>query len=106
PARRPPAIRNFVAYSLKRLGVDYVDVYRPARVDPNVPIEETIGAIAGLVKAGFVKNIGLSGGGGEAIRRAAKVHPIVDLQIEYAVATRGPERSIFPVLEELGMSAT
>jgi aryl-alcohol dehydrogenase-like predicted oxidoreductase len=81
-------------------------VYRPARLDPNVPIEETVGAIADLVKAGYVRHIGLSEVGVETVRRAAKVHPIVDLQIEYAIVTRGPEEAIFPVLAELGMSAT
>jgi aryl-alcohol dehydrogenase-like predicted oxidoreductase len=103
---RPAAVKNFVAYSLKRLGVDVIDVYRPARLDANVPIEETIGAIAELVKAGYVRHIGLSEVGVETIRRASKVHPIVDLQIEYAVITRGPEDAIFPVLAELGISAT
>lgn len=103
---RPAAVKNFAAYSLQRLGVDVIDVYRPARLDPNVPIEDTVGAIADLVKAGFVRHIGLSEVGVETIRRANKVHPIVDLQIEYAVVTRGPEDAIFPALAELGMSAT
>jgi aryl-alcohol dehydrogenase-like predicted oxidoreductase len=103
---RPAAVKNFAAYSLKRLGVDVIDVYRPARLDPHVPIEDTIGAIADLIKAGYVRHIGLSEVGVETIRRATKVHPIVDLQIEYSIATRGPETSIFPALAELGMSAT
>ncbi|MBX3233071.1 MAG: aldo/keto reductase [Labilithrix sp.] len=103
---RPAAIKSFVAYSLTRLGVDVIDVYRPARLDPAVPIEETIGAIADLIKAGWVKHIGLSEVGAETIRRAHAVHPIVDLQIEYAIATRGPEEKIFPVLHELGIGAT
>jgi len=103
---RPAAVKNFAAYSLNRLGVDVIDVYRPARLDPAVPIEETVGAIADLVKAGYVRHIGLSEVGVETIRRAHKVHPIVDLQIEYAVVTRGPEEAIFPVLAELGISAT
>jgi len=103
---RPMAVKNFVAYSLQRLGVDAIDVYRPARLDPNVPIEDTIGAVADLVKAGYVRHIGLSEVGVETIRRAHAVHPIVDLQIEYAIATRGPETSIFPTLNELGISAT
>jgi aryl-alcohol dehydrogenase-like predicted oxidoreductase len=103
---RPVAVKNFLAYSLKRLGVDYIDIYRPARLDPNVPIEDTIGAIADLVKAGYVRHIGLSEVGVETIRRAHRVHPIVDLQIEYSVASRGPEAEIFPVLAELGISAT
>jgi aryl-alcohol dehydrogenase-like predicted oxidoreductase len=103
---RPAAVKNFVAYSLKRLGVDAIDVYRPARLDAAVPIEDTVGAIADLVRAGYVRHIGLSEVGPETIRRACAVHPIVDLQIEYAIATRGPERAIFPTLAELGMSAT
>lgn len=103
---RPAAVKNFAAYSLKRLGVDVIDVYRPARLDPHVPIEDTIGAIADLIKAGYVRHIGLSEVGVETIRRATKVHPIVDLQIEYSIATRGPETSIFPALAEFGMSAT
>ncbi len=103
---RPAAVKNFAAYSLRRLGVEVIDVYRPARLDPQVPIEDTVGAIADLVKAGFVRHIGLSEVGVEVIRRANEVHPIVDLQIEYAIATRGPEASIFPALAELGMSAT
>lgn len=103
---RPAAVKNFVAYSLKRLGVDVIDIYRPARLDPAVPIEDTIGAIADLVKAGYVRHIGLSEVGVETIRRAHRVHPIADLQIEYAVSTRGPEAEIFPVLKELGISAT
>ena len=103
---RPAAIHNFVAYSLKRLGTDHIDIYRPARVDPNVPIEETIGAVADLVKKGYVRHIALSEVGADTIRRAAKVHPIVDLQIEYALVSRAPEEKIFPVLKELGISAT
>jgi len=103
---RPVAVKNFAAYSLKRLGVDVIDIYRPARLDPNVPIEDTIGAIADLVKAGYVRHIGLSEVGAETIRRAHRVHPIADLQIEYSLASRGPEDGIFPVLAELGISAT
>ncbi len=103
---RPVAVKNFVSYSLQRLGVEAIDIYRPARLDPNVPIEDTVGAIADLVKAGYVKHIGLSEVGAETIRRAAKVHPIVDLQIEYAAVSRRPEATIFPTLHELGISAT
>lgn len=103
---RPAAVKNFIAYSLTRLGVDYIDIYRPARLDPSVPIEDTVGAIAELVKAGYVRHIGLSEVGVETIRRAHRVHPIVDLQIEYSLASRGPEAEIFPVLEELGINAT
>ena len=103
---RPAAIKNFLSYSLDRLGVDYVDIYRPARLDPNVPIEETVGALAELVKAGYVRHIGLSEVGVETIRRAQKVAPIADLQIEYSLASRAPEAQIFPALAELGIGAT
>ena len=103
---RPAAVKSFLAYSLVRLGTDYVDVYRPARLDPTVPIEDTIGAIADLVKAGYVRSIGLSEVGPETIRRAAKVHPIADLQIEYSIASRDPEDAIFPALAALGIGAT
>ncbi|WP_304188216.1 aldo/keto reductase, partial [Phenylobacterium aquaticum] len=92
--------------SLKRLGVDHIDIYRPARLDPAVPIEETVGAIADLVKAGYVRHIGLSEVGAETIRRAATVHPIVDLQIEYSLISRGVEDKILPVCRELGIAIT
>src|SRR5215212_1852738 len=95
---RPAAIKNFLAYSLTRLGVDYIDIYRPSRLDPTVPIEETIGTIAELVKAGYVRAIGLSEVGAETIRGANAVHPITDLQIEYSLVSRSPERSILPAL--------
>jgi pyridoxine 4-dehydrogenase len=107
---RPAAVRNFVAYSLKRLGTDYIDIYRPARVDPNVPIEDTVGAIADLVKAGYVKHIGLSEVGADTLRRASAVHPISDLQIEYSVISRSIEGSappaILPTARELGIGIT
>src|SRR5580765_882179 len=103
---RPAAVKNFLAHSLTRLGVDHIDIYRPARLDPAVPIEETIGAIAELVKAGYVRAIGLSEVGADTIRRAHAVHPIADLQIEYSLISRGPETQIFPLLAELGISAT
>jgi aryl-alcohol dehydrogenase-like predicted oxidoreductase len=103
---RPAAVRNFLAYTLTRLGRDHVDIYRPGRLDPAVPIEETIGAIADLVKAGLVRAIGLSEVGPETIRRAHAVHPIADLQIEYSLVSRGPEARIFPVLAELGIGVT
>jgi aryl-alcohol dehydrogenase-like predicted oxidoreductase len=103
---RPASVKNFLAHSLVRLGVDHVDIYRPARLDPDVPIEDTIGAIADLVKAGYVRAIGLSEVGPETIRRAQAVHPIVDLQIEYSLVSRGPEATIFPVLDELGIAVT
>lgn len=103
---RPAAVKNFAAYSLQRLGVDHIDIYRLARLDPQVPIEDTIGAIADLVKAGYVRHIGLSEVGPETIRRAAAVHPIVDLQIEYSLISRGPEEAIVPTLAELGIGMT
>jgi aryl-alcohol dehydrogenase-like predicted oxidoreductase len=103
---RPAAVKTSLAYTLVRLGVDHIDVYRPARLDPNVPIEETVGAIADMVKAGYVKHIGLSEVGAETIRRAAKVHPIVDLQIEYSLMSRGLEDEILAVTRELGISIT
>src|SRR5471032_149314 len=103
---RPASVKNFAAYSLQRLGVEHIDIYRPARLDPTVPIEDTIGAIADLVKGGYVRSIGLSEVGPETIRRAARVHPIHDLQIEYSIVSRDPEDAIFPVLAELGIGAT
>ncbi|WP_036170949.1 aldo/keto reductase [Massilia sp. 9096] len=103
---RPAAVRNFVAYSLKRLGTDYIDIYRPARLDPNVPIEDTVGAIADLVKAGYVKHVGLSEVGAETLRRASAVHPISDLQIEYSVISRSIEKAILPTARELGIGIT
>lgn len=103
---RPIAVKNFVTYSLNRLGVSHIDIYRPARLDAQVPIEDTIGAIADLVKAGYVRHIGLSEVGADTIKRAAAVHPIVDLQIEYSIISRGPEAKIFPVLAELGIACT
>lgn len=103
---RPVAVRNALAHTLTRLGVEHIDIYRPARLDPNVPIEETVGAIAEMVKAGYVRFIGLSEVGAETIRRAHAVHPIVDLQIEYSLISRSPEEKIFPVLDELGIGVT
>ena len=103
---RPAALKTFVAYSLRRLNLDYIDIYRPARLDPVVPIEDTIGAIADLVQAGYVRHIGLSEVGATTIRRAAAVHPIVDLQIEYAIITRGIEDAILPTCRELGIAIT
>jgi len=103
---RPAAVKNALAYSLVRLGVDYIDIYRPSRLDPAVPIEETVGSIADLVKAGYVRSIGLSEVGPETIRRARAAHPISDLQIEYAIVTRRPEAKIFPALAELGIGVT
>ncbi|WOX09535.1 aldo/keto reductase [Streptomyces sp. N50] len=103
---RPAAVKNFAAYSLQRLGVDHIDVYRIARVDPGVPIEETVGAIAELVEQGYVRHIGLSEVGADTIRRAAATAPIADVQLEYALITRGIEDRILPVTRELGISVT
>ncbi|WTJ96750.1 aldo/keto reductase [Streptomyces sp. NBC_01537] len=103
---RPAAVKNFAAYSLQRLGLDHIDVYRIARVDPDVPIEETVGAIAGLVEAGYVRHIGLSEVGADTIRRAAAVAPIADLQIEYSLISRGIEDDILPTVRELGIGIT
>jgi len=103
---RPAALKNFIAYSLQRLGVDHIDIYRPARLDPNVPIEETVGAIADMIKAGYVRHIGLSEVGAETIRRAAAVHPIADLQIEYSLISRGIEDKILPACRDLGVGIT
>jgi aryl-alcohol dehydrogenase-like predicted oxidoreductase len=100
------ATRTALAYTLKRLRVDYIDIYRPARVAPDIPIEDTIGAIAEMVKEGYVRHIGLSEAGVDSIRKAHAVHPIVDLQIEYAILTRGVEDKILPVLRELGIGMT
>lgn len=103
---RPAAVKNFLAYSLRRLGTDYVDIYRPARLDPKVPIEETIGAIADMVKAGHVRHIALSEVGADTIRKAASVAPIADLQIEYSLISRDIEKEILPVCRELGIGIT
>lgn len=103
---RPTAVKTALAYTLQRLGVDYIDIYRPARLDPATPIEETVGAIAELIEAGYVRYIGLSEMGSDTIRRAAAVHPICDLQIEYALVTRAIERDILPACRELGVGVT
>jgi aryl-alcohol dehydrogenase-like predicted oxidoreductase len=103
---RPKALKNFLAYSLQRLGVDYIDIYRPARLDPQVPIEDTVGAIAELIKAGWVRHIGLSEVGADTLRRAAAVHPISDLQIEYSLISRGIEARILPAARKLGIGIT
>jgi aryl-alcohol dehydrogenase-like predicted oxidoreductase len=103
---RPAAVKNFLAYSLQRLGVEAIDIYRPARLDPNVPIEDTIGALAEMIKAGYIKHIGLSEVGSETIRRAHAVHPIADLQIEYSLVSRGIESDILKACRELGIGIT
>jgi aryl-alcohol dehydrogenase-like predicted oxidoreductase len=103
---RPPAVKNFLAYTLARLGTDYVDVYRPGRVFPDIPIEDTVGAIAELVEAGYVRHVGLSEAGAETVRRAHAVHPISDLQIEYSLLSRAIEDEIIPTCRELGIGVT
>ena len=101
---RPQSAKNFLAYSLRRLGTDYVDLYQPARVDPTVPIEDTIGAVADMVKAGYVRYIGLSEASAKTVRRAQAVHPIAALQIEYSLFSRGIEHDTLPTLRELGIA--
>lgn len=103
---RPEAVKTSLAYTLQRLGTDYIDLYQPARIDPTVPIEETIGAISEMVKAGYVRQIGLSEVGTEVIRRAHAVHPITWLQIEYSLLSRGIEADILPTVRELGIAVT
>lgn len=103
---RPEATKNFLSYTLERLGTDYIDIYRPGRLDPDVPIEETIGAIAELIEDGYVRYAGLSEVGAETLRRANAVHPIADLQIEYSLISRGIEDEILPTCRELGVGIT
>jgi aryl-alcohol dehydrogenase-like predicted oxidoreductase len=102
----PAMAKSSLAYSLTRLGTDYVDLYQPARLDPRVPIEDTVGAIAEMVQAGYVRYIGLSEVGAETIRRAHAVHPIAALQIEYSLMSRGIEATILPTVRELGIGVT
>ncbi|WP_433718225.1 aldo/keto reductase [Actinoplanes sp. CA-051413] len=103
---RPEAVRNFLAYTLTRLGVDHIDIYRPARLDPAVPIEDTVGAIKEMIDAGYVRHLGLSEVGAETIRRAQAVHPVADLQIEYSLLSRAVEAEVLPTLRELGIGLT
>jgi aryl-alcohol dehydrogenase-like predicted oxidoreductase len=103
---RPVAVRNFLAYSLQRLGTDHIDIYRLGRVDPQVPIEDTVGAIAEMIAAGWVRHVGLSEAGAETVRRANAVHPVADLQIEYSLLSRGIEAEILPTCRELGVGVT
>ena len=100
---RPNAVKKFAAYSLQRLGVDVIDIYQPGRIDPNVPVEETVGAIADLIKEGKVRYLGLSETGAENIRRAHKVHPVTALEIEYSLGARLIEQEILPTVRELGI---
>jgi aryl-alcohol dehydrogenase-like predicted oxidoreductase len=103
---RPAAVKTFLAYTLRRLGTDYVDIYRPGRLDPAVPIEETVGAIADLIEAGYVRHLGLSEVGADTLRRAHATHPVADLQIEYSLLSRGIEAEILPAARELGVGVT
>jgi aryl-alcohol dehydrogenase-like predicted oxidoreductase len=103
---RPAAVRNFLAYSLTRLGTDYIDLYQPARLDPDVPIEDTVGAIGDMIDAGFVRYVGLSEVGAETVRRAHAVRPVAALQIEYSLMSRGIEAEILPCVRELGAGLT
>jgi aryl-alcohol dehydrogenase-like predicted oxidoreductase len=103
---RPAAVQTFLAYTLRRLGTDHVDIYRPARIDPSVPIEDTVGAIAEMVQAGYVRHVGLSEAGVDTIRRAHAVHRICDLQIEYSLLSRGIEAEILPACRDLGIGVT
>ncbi|WP_377702453.1 aldo/keto reductase [Pseudoduganella sp. UC29_71] len=102
----PAAVKTSAAYSLQRLGTGHIDIYRPARLDHKVPIEDTVGAIADLVRAGYVKHIGLSEVGPDTLRRAHAVHPIADLQIEYSMISRGIENGILQTCRELGIGVT
>ena len=103
---RPVAVQNFLAYTLQRLGTDHVDIYRLGRVDPAVPIEDTVGAIAEMIDAGYVRHVGLSEAGAETLRRAHATHPVADLQIEYSLLSRGIEAEILPTCRELGVGVT
>jgi aryl-alcohol dehydrogenase-like predicted oxidoreductase len=103
---RPAAVKNFLAYSLKRLGVDHIDLYQPARVDPAVPIAETIGAMVEMKEKGYIRYLGLSEAGPDTIRKAHAVHPVSALQIEYSIVSRSIEERILPVVHELGISIT
>jgi aryl-alcohol dehydrogenase-like predicted oxidoreductase len=103
---RPNAVKTFLAYTLRRLGTDYVDIYRLGRVDPNVPIEETVGAIAEMIDAGYVRYVGLSEAGADTVRRASQVHAVADLQIEYSLISRDIETEILPTCRELGVGIT
>jgi aryl-alcohol dehydrogenase-like predicted oxidoreductase len=103
---RPTATKSFLSYTLQRLGTDHIDIYRPGRLDPNVPIEDTVGAIADLIKGGYVRYVGLSEVGPETLRRANAVHPVADLQIEYSLISRGIEDEILPACRDLGIGIT
>jgi aryl-alcohol dehydrogenase-like predicted oxidoreductase len=101
---RPVAVRNFLSYSLQRLCVEYIDLYYPARVDPNVPIEDTVGTLGELITEGKIRYVGLSEAGPDTLRRAAAVQPLAMLQTEYSLWTREPEMDVLPVCRELGIA--
>jgi aryl-alcohol dehydrogenase-like predicted oxidoreductase len=103
---RPVAVKTFLAYTLRRLGTDHVDIYRPGRLDPAVPIEDSVGAIKDLITAGHVRHLGLSEVGAETVRRAHAVHRVADVQIEYSLLSRGVERQILPACRDLGIGVT
>ncbi len=103
---RPEAVKNFLSYSLRRLGTDYIDLYQPSRVDARTPMEDTMGALTSLVQAGYVRHIGISEASAATIRRAYKAAPLVALQIEYSLVSRGAETTILPAARELGMGIT
>ncbi|SAK88889.1 aldo/keto reductase [Caballeronia temeraria] len=103
---RPVAVKNSLAYTLQRLGVEHIDIYRPARLDASVPVEDTVGAIVEMIDAGYVRHVGLSEVGADTIRKAAAVHPVCDLQIEYSLISRGIEEAILPACRELGIGIT
>lgn len=103
---RPAAVKNFLTMSLKRLGTDYIDLYMPSRVDPEVPIEDTVGAVKEMIGAGYVRHLGLSEANAETIRRAHAVHPVTALQTEYSLFQRDPETKVRPVLDEIGAGLT
>jgi aryl-alcohol dehydrogenase-like predicted oxidoreductase len=102
----PAMVKSSLGYSLTRLGTDYIDLYQPARLDPRVPIEETVGAITEMIQAGYVRYLGLSEMGADTIRRAAAVHPVTALQIEYSLMSRGIESGILPAVRDLGVGVT
>ena len=100
---RPNSVKNFAAYSLQRLGVETIDLYQPGRADPEVPYEDTIGAVADLIKEGKVRYLGVSEVGADLLRRAHAVHPVTALEIEYSLASRFIEAEILPAARELGI---
>ncbi len=100
---RPEAVKNFASYSLTRLNIEAIDIYQPGRINPSIPIEDTVGAIADLIKQGKVKYIGLSEANPEIIRKAHKVHPITAVEVEYSLASRVIEKDLLGVCRELGI---